>query len=198
MQTTSLLALFFFVAACSESPSAAPPRSRVDSVKADPSKSGTSADFCDVLAAPDKAARFTLPVLAPGPAPPAATGWRWINLWATWCKPCIEELPLLARWRDRLVRAGQPIELVFVSIDESDAALAQYKQQHADAPASVRVADASAMPAWMLSVGLDAGAPIPVHLLVDPAGRTRCVRAGGLREADYPLVERLIAGDPRK
>ena len=191
--------LVFAGAGCNEklSDAAAPASSRVDAVKASGSKRRTSADFCDVLPAAAQAPVFAFPPLTAAARAPVASGWRWVNVWATWCKPCIEELPLLARWHDKLARAGRPVELVFVSVDDSDGALVAYKQQHADAPSSLRVADpANAMPAWLRSVGLDEHAPIPVHVLVDAAGRVRCVRAGGLRAEDYPIVEALLGSSP--
>ena len=182
-------------AGCNEKPSdaSAPLASRVDGVKASSGKRRTAADFCDVLPAADKAPAFAMPPLTAA-APAAARGWRWVNFWATWCKPCIEELPLLGRWHERLQKAGRAVELVFVSVDDSDDALVDYKKQHADAPTSLRVADTQAsMPGWLRSVGLDENAPIPLHVLVDASGKVRCVRAGGLRDADYPIVEELIA-----
>src|SRR5580658_6957698 len=63
-------------------------------------------------------------VEAPGTAPldgalPAARGaWTWINFWAAWCGPCKEEMPRLVAWQDRLTKAGAPVRVVFVSLDD--------------------------------------------------------------------------------
>ena len=32
-----------------------------------------------------------------GGASPSASAWTWLNLWATWCTPCVEEMDLLRR-----------------------------------------------------------------------------------------------------
>jgi peroxiredoxin len=40
-----------------------------------------------------------------------------LNFWASWCKPCVEELPSLERLRRQL--KGAPVEIVGVSVDES-------------------------------------------------------------------------------
>jgi thiol-disulfide isomerase/thioredoxin len=196
MDRLPLVIIVLALAGCNDRPSSpAAPRSRVDAVKATGGKRATSADFCDVLPAPDQAPVFAFPPLTA--SAPATTGWRWVNIWATWCQPCIEELPLLAKWRASLAKAGHPVELVFVSVDDSDEALVRYKKEHADAPSSVRVTDAQrVMPAWLRGVGLDENAPIPIHVLVDASNRVRCTRAGALRDADYPVVEELFAGAP--
>jgi len=179
-------------AACNDKP-AAPAASRVDSVAADPKQGPSTEGFCDVRAPAERAPAFQFPALA-GAAPPAATGWRWINVWATWCKPCLEELPRLHRWKDRLSAAGRKLDLAFVSVDESDDVVAAFRKAHPEAPDSARLADPAGLPAWLKALGLDEGAPIPIHVFVDPSGHTRCVRAGGVGEADYELVERVVTG----
>jgi len=45
-----------------------------------------------------------------------------INFWATWCKPCREELPLLQRLATE--RAGQKLQVVLVSLDTEEKAIA--------------------------------------------------------------------------
>ncbi|HYD45627.1 MAG TPA: TlpA disulfide reductase family protein [Phenylobacterium sp.] len=42
-----------------------------------------------------------------------------LNLWATWCAPCVVEMPTLARLAESY--AGQPVEVVAVSIDKPEA-----------------------------------------------------------------------------
>ncbi|MBA3822232.1 MAG: TlpA family protein disulfide reductase [Deltaproteobacteria bacterium] len=168
------------------------PPSRVNGAKTAVPVGATSAAFCDVHPAAAAAVPFQLPALAAGTLPAAGKGWRWINVWATWCKPCVEELPRLARWRDKLGAAGMPIELAFVSVDESDAVVNAFRELHPETPPSLRLAAADQQGAWFVALGLDAAAPIPVHVFVDPAGKTRCVRAGGVREQDFAAVERLL------
>jgi thiol-disulfide isomerase/thioredoxin len=41
-----------------------------------------------------------------------------MNLWATWCAPCVEEMPTLAKLAQAF--AGRPVEVVAVSIDSPD------------------------------------------------------------------------------
>lgn len=178
------------LAACDKGGSEPPP-SRVNAVKADPGKVST-AGFCDVRHPAGRGPAFELPALA-SPASSAPAGWRWINVWATWCKPCVEEMPRLQQWRGRLSRADRPIDLVFLSVDESEEAVASFRAAHPDTPASLRIAASSALPAWLRSVGLDEGAPIPVHVFVDPAGRVRCARAGGVGDDHFAMVERLFS-----
>ena len=38
-----------------------------------------------------------------------------INFWATWCKPCIEELPCFEELRERYI--GQNVLVILVSLD---------------------------------------------------------------------------------
>jgi thiol-disulfide isomerase/thioredoxin len=41
-----------------------------------------------------------------------------MNLWATWCAPCVEEMPTLAKLQAAF--AGKPVEVVAVSIDSPE------------------------------------------------------------------------------
>jgi len=168
-----------------------PPPSRVDSVKADPKARASLEGFCDVQFPAERAPAFALPTLAGSAAPASPSGWRWVNVWATWCKPCLEELPRLQRWRTKL---GERVAMVFVSADESDDVVTQFRASHPDTPEGPRLADPDALPTWLATLGLDAAAPIPIHVFVDPEGRTRCVRAGGVGDEDYAAIAQLFGG----
>ena len=43
---------------------------------------------------------------------------RIVNFWATWCKPCIEELPFFEELNDSL--GGKELEVLLVSLDFRD------------------------------------------------------------------------------
>lgn len=43
-----------------------------------------------------------------------------VNAWATWCKPCMKEMPALVRIRKKL--SAKPFELILVSADDTDLA----------------------------------------------------------------------------
>jgi thiol-disulfide isomerase/thioredoxin len=173
--------------------SPAPPPSRVEGVSTGARKTASTEAFCDVHTASDDGPTLSLPPLAGAPVSAAQPGhWQWLNVWATWCKPCTDELPRLARWRDKLAAAGRHVDLAFVSIDDSDADVEAFRKDHPGTPASARLVDTNKQSAWFAAIGLDAGSPIPVHVFVSPSGHIRCARAGGVREQDYPAIERLL------
>jgi thiol-disulfide isomerase/thioredoxin len=173
---------------CEDSRPSGDPPSRVNAAKTTQQKGTSVESFCDVHATADKAAKLAWPALAE-PAPKPATTWRWINVWATWCKPCIEEMPRLAAWKKKLGN-----DLVFVSVDESADEIAGFKKSHPETPDSLRLADAKSQEAWFAQLGLQGAPPIPIHVFVDPQQRVRCVRAGGVRDQDYAIIEKLLTG----
>jgi hypothetical protein len=99
-------------------------------------------------------------------------------------------MPRLAAWQAKL---GKPVSLEFVSVDESDAVVAAYQKEHHDPPRTARLADPSTKEAWFTQLGLDAAAPIPLHIFVSPSGHIRCARAGSIRDADLAAVQLLLA-----
>src|SRR5262245_40253868 len=72
------------------------------------------AGFCDVHSATGQGKKLVLPELRSA-APEAGAGWRWINVWATWCKPCVEELPMLTSLKSKFATDHLPLSLVFLS-----------------------------------------------------------------------------------
>jgi thiol-disulfide isomerase/thioredoxin len=46
-----------------------------------------------------------------------------LNLWATWCKPCVDEFPHLVKLQERYRSRG--LDIVFISVDDDDARTAQ-------------------------------------------------------------------------
>jgi hypothetical protein len=120
-----------------------------------------------------------------------------VNVWATWCKPCVEELPKLRSWTARLTRAGSPIELVLLSVDESRDAIAGFETEHGKVGDTARVTDPEAIKPWLVSLGLDEQAPLPVHILVAPDGAVRCLRASAVNDLDYDKVAAVLDAGSR-
>ncbi len=189
MDRLSALIISLVVGAACGKDAVPPPPSRVEGAKTTAVKAVDTAAFCDAQFAGDSGPALVVPPLAKGGALAPAKGWRWLNIWATWCKPCIEELPRIAKWRAKL----PPFELSLVSVDDDDAAIAAFRQAHADTPESARLASPDKQTEWFKQLGLDAGSPIPIHVFVTPSGHVRCARAGGVREQDFAAIERLLS-----
>jgi thiol-disulfide isomerase/thioredoxin len=192
-----LLLLVAGVAGCPGKEKAPPPNTRYQAVKAAPTAKTQPAAWCDLEFAAGTGARLVLPPATPARKPVGAlpTGrWVWLNLWATWCKPCLREMPVLRGWRDRLKQDGVALDVWFLSVDEDADELAKFLAAHAEvAPApSLHASDLANFRAWLKSYTFDASMPIPIHLLAAPDGRVRCVRNGSLDDADYPAVAALL------
>ncbi len=136
------------------------------------------------------------PLPGSGDPVPAAggAGWTWVNLWATWCTPCVEEMELLGRWRDGFARDGMPVAFELVSIDAADRGqdLAAWRSKRLPGPIRWLRSESDLGP-LLESLGVARDAMIPVHALVDTSGWLRCVRVGAIHEQDYAAVKALLA-----
>ena len=116
-----------------------------------------------------------------------------INAWASWCDPCREELPMLARIAPKFAARGVPIWLV--SVDDPDgysAAKGVLDSLHVELPSF-----AAAPPLQAFKVALNPKWPgmIPVSFLFDATGKMRYFWAGEVYEKELvPVLEGFIAG----
>ncbi len=149
-------------------------------------------DFCDVYRSPSAGGEpFGYPPLSADPPAPAAAGWQWVNVWATWCKPCIEEMPRLATWKTELAEFGLA-DVVFLSADDSDEIVSTFRAEHPEVPDSVRMSEAADLQPWLNDLGLDGSPSLPVHIFVDASRTTRCIRMGGVTDRDRDAVVELL------
>jgi cytochrome c biogenesis protein CcmG, thiol:disulfide interchange protein DsbE len=100
-----------------------------------------------------------------------------VNLWASWCGPCREELPVLQRYADR---AGGEAHVLGVVTEDRPAAAASLAEDLGITFPALDDPD-GLVRAELAAVGL------PVTLFVDPAGQVRYVHLG------VPLDERALA-----
>lgn len=114
-----------------------------------------------------------------------------LNIWATWCGPCVREMPSIARLADSPRLKGKNIEFVCVSVDDS-----------IDAPRRfvvgkewpMTVLHATSLPQMFLTDG------IPATFILSPDGHLVSTTLGG-REWDAENViselEKLVAIPPK-
>lgn len=111
-----------------------------------------------------------------------------VHLWATWCAPCIQELPALLRFRDRLEREGAG-RVVFVSVEEEEAGprIAAFEKQHGFDLRSYRA------PRGGPADALDLSYSVPRTFLVGPGGSVAGVRYGDQKWDNPLLAERVLS-----
>jgi thiol-disulfide isomerase/thioredoxin len=187
MDRLSALAIVALVApiSCDSGEKQTPPPSRAETGKVGSGQAASTDAFCDFHKRDDSGPLFSAPPVGEVKLlGPQNSHWLWINVWATWCHPCVEEMPRITSWQKKLPN----VDLEFISIDDTDDAIAKFDH----APHTARIADPKAQDSWFKQLGLDAGAPIPINVFVSPTGHVRCARAGSIREQDYAAIEKLL------
>jgi cytochrome c biogenesis protein CcmG/thiol:disulfide interchange protein DsbE len=110
-----------------------------------------------------------------------------LNVWASWCKPCREESPLLQRWHERMERGGQGTVLGIDALDASSDARAFIREYGLTYP-MLRDPDAGAVQSDWGVVGY------PETFVIDRRGRIVALARGPvdeewMREQVAPLLE---------
>ena len=108
-----------------------------------------------------------------------------VDIWASWCAPCMEEMPLLDEMAGRLKHKG--VQIIAVSVDEDKESAQTFL---------------SSRPSWSLTVAHDPKGKLPEALqpskmpssyVVDAEGIIRYVNEG-FERADLKVLEkRLVA-----
>ena len=110
-----------------------------------------------------------------------------LNFWATWCTPCLKEIPLLVETQTRY--AANSLQIVGIAMDQVD--LVRQFSERLKMNYPVLVGDAEVMTA-MDALGDQLGA-FPFSVLISPDGQILERISGGLSREE---IDRLIASHP--
>jgi len=110
-----------------------------------------------------------------------------INFWATWCPPCLEEIPHFVRLQRQLGEQG--LQFVGIAIDEYDKVEAYARRNAINYPIMIGQLDAIEL---SKTAGNKAGG-LPYTLVLDRSGRVISQHYGGLTEQTLkPIVAKLL------
>ena len=107
-----------------------------------------------------------------------------LNLWATWCGPCLQEMPSIAALAANPGLKGRDVAIVCVSTDQSADALRKFLK---DKDWNMTVLRATSIPPAFQSEG------IPMTFLINRAGQVVTAEMGAARWDD-PSVLAFLQG----
>lgn len=109
-----------------------------------------------------------------------------INFWATWCKPCVDEMPMLSELRSK--EQGTGLEVVGIALDDADRARKFAKELSIAYPILVGKADVVLTGRrYGNSTGL-----LPFSVLIDADGIIRWTHLGTLEKEVLLKQVRLL------
>ncbi len=98
---------------------------------------------------------------------------RIVNFWATWCKPCVEELPYFEKLQETY--KGKPVKVILVSLDfKNKVDLVTSFVQRKNIRSTVLLLDQGNPNEWIDKISPDWSGAIPATLFVrnSPASRS--------------------------
>lgn len=133
---------------------------------------------------PTPAPALSLPALQGPPLDLAAYRGKvvLVNFWATYCKPCREEMPALERLRKRLAARG--FEVIAVDVAEDAATVRQFLTRTSVSFPIMLDNEGQTMGQWHALA-------LPSSFLVDRQGRIRAGITGATDWEGAPVLERL-------
>jgi thiol-disulfide isomerase/thioredoxin len=112
-----------------------------------------------------------------------------VNFWATWCDPCVAEMPSMQKLRTHL--AGAPFEVVAVNHEEGEAKIRVFLQKVPLDFTIVRDTDGGVTRAWHARM-------FPSSYLVDAEGKIRYMLAGATDWSAPATVKKIESLLPAK
>lgn len=107
-----------------------------------------------------------------------------VNFWATWCPPCVEEMPSMQQLKERL--ADEPFAILAVNMAETEGDIQTFlRKVQVDFPLLMDK-EGEVVKAWRVFA-------FPTSFVLDSDGRIRYALYGAL-EWDAPEVVERIAG----
>lgn len=101
-----------------------------------------------------------------------------LNFWATWCTPCIEEMPLLNAFF--VENKSKNWQMLGLAIDQPSAVKRYLAQHPVEYPVVLAGLDGTQ---WMKDLGNDAGG-LPFTLVIDAQGSVQVRKLGKLSQAE--------------
>jgi thiol-disulfide isomerase/thioredoxin len=114
-----------------------------------------------------------------------------LNIWATWCGPCVGEMPSIARLAEHPRLQGKNIEFVCVSVDESGAPVRRFL---GDKNWAMTILRAKKLPSCFYTEG------IPATFLIAADGKIAASQVGAMDWSSRSVVdfiEKLAESTPR-
>ncbi len=94
-----------------------------------------------------------------------------INFWATWCKPCVEELPSFIQLEEKL--KNQAIRFFFISLNfKSELNRVKNYLNKQPLPGTVWLLDEPDYNSWINKVDSSWGGSLPATVIVSSQGRS--------------------------
>ncbi len=105
-----------------------------------------------------------------------------VNFWATWCAPCVQEMPSLQRLRDRFAARG--FEVIGINLEENAARIRPFLARYAVSFPVVRDHDGSVRSRWNVRI-------YPSSFVIGPDGRIALAAIGELDWDDPAVIARV-------
>jgi len=110
-----------------------------------------------------------------------------VNFWATWCPPCLKEVPELVRLQGRL--GSNDLQIIGIAVD-SETNVRQFAQTH---PINYPVLIGNAGAIELSRLAGNARGGLPYTIVLDRKGRALRLFHGDLTEATLaPFVDRAL------
>lgn len=107
-----------------------------------------------------------------------------VNFWATWCPPCVRELPMINQFAQRqFAVGGQGIQVLAIAVDQATA-VNKWLAQH---PMEIRVALAGAGGVTLTRSLGNINGGLPFTILFDAQGKAQARKIGEISQQDLDV-----------